>query len=109
MSFLLERVHGLGGGMSLTGITVAWMGSERDWQRGLTGWLSAACAGGGTSCCLLGAGWMHWEEAECAPGPSPEVSLGAAAYFLKGRGKEPPCIPSPHCPHLHINVLSLVG
>lgn len=40
---------------------------------------------------------------------------GAAAYFWEGRGNEPfapsepPCIPSPHCLHLHINVLSLVG
>lgn len=40
---------------------------------------------------------------------------GAAAYFPKGRGiqpfapPEPPCIPSPHRPDLHINVLSLVG
>lgn len=32
MSFEFESVHGLGGGMSLTAIPVAWMGSERDWQ-----------------------------------------------------------------------------
>jgi len=30
MSFVLETVHGQGTGMSLTGITVAWMGSGRD-------------------------------------------------------------------------------
>lgn len=39
----------------------------------------------------------------------------AAAYFQKESGNEPfapsepCCIPSPHCPDLHINVLSLVG
>lgn len=32
MNFEFESVHGLGGGMSLTTIPVAWMGSEWDWQ-----------------------------------------------------------------------------
>ena len=166
MSFVFESVHGLGGGMFLTAITVAWMGSEQDWQprgepawqRGLTGWLGAARASRAVSRRLLGAGGMHREEAEhmhlavfpkrpllaasasctcrhTALGsrsaeelplvnwfpfsPASIIPLlcpyGAAAYFRKGRGNEPfapsqpPCIPSPHCPDLHINVLSLVG
>ena len=80
MSFVFESVHGLGGGMFLTAITVAWMGSEQDWQlrgepawqRGLTGWLGAARASGAVSRRLLGAGGMHQGRSRAyAPGSFP--------------------------------------